>query len=265
MFEDYKNQIDTDITTKTAANSIEPVVVGNGYTDLVNLLTPYIESINNQTYYEGSGVPSDLLGEDLDLYARTQNPIVIYRKEAGTWVVKWTIPLGFTFSDGPIVGLRCSLSGSALTVTAGQWSVGGTLYTKLTQTGFTISTAHATLETQDIVYASNGDDQVLFLAGTPGLGQPTLPANSVLIEIAVIPSVASGASPYLVYGNTLGVDTSNIVSNSTETYLSASDLNTAYPSALVGQEIICESITDGPLIYKKGSAGWYSIPLGIVS
>lgn len=54
------------------------------------------------------------------------------------------------------------------------------------------------------------------------------------------------------------------IPNSTTTYLSLSDLNTSYPSALVGQEILCESITDGPLIYKKGSDGWYTIPLGQV-
>lgn len=203
MFEAYKAQIDADITTKTAANSIEPVVVGEGYKDLVDLLAPFIESINDQVYFQGSSVPSDLLGDDLDLYARTQDPLIIYRKESGAWVVKWTIPLSsLTFPDGNFT-VKTSLNAGVLTAFAGVWFISNNQYNTAVQTQFNISAANATLETQDLIYADT-NSAILFLAGTPGLGQPSLPANCVLIDVVIIPSVASGADPYLRFGNVIG-------------------------------------------------------------
>lgn len=202
MFEDYKNQIDVDITTVTTADSIEPVTVGEGFTTLVDLLAPFIESINNQTYYSGASIPSSLIGVDLDLYARTQNPLEIYRKESGAWVLKWSIPLTVTFPDGNFT-VKTTLNADVITAFAGFWFISNNQYSTLTQTQYNISSAHATLETQDLIYADT-NDEILFLAGTPGLGQPTLPADCVLIDVVMIPSVASGADPYLLLGNVIG-------------------------------------------------------------
>ena len=203
MFEDYKNQINTDITTKTADNSIEPVTVGNGFTDLVDLLEDPIESINNQGYSSGTSIPSDLIGADLDLYYRLQDPVVIYRKESGSWVEKVSIPLAtLTFPDGNFT-VKTTLNAGVLTAFPGFWFISNNKYNTTTQTQFNISTADDTLETQDLIYADTNDD-ILFLAGTPGLGQPALPANCVLIDIVIIPSVANGSDPYLTFGNVIG-------------------------------------------------------------
>lgn len=42
-------------------------------------------------------------------------------------------------------------------------------------------------------------------------------------------------------------------------------LNAAYPSALIGTEILCPYNAGGPIIYKKVTASvWYSLPMGTV-
>lgn len=61
------------------------------------------------------------------------------------------------------------------------------------------------------------------------------------------------------------IDNSGAVANSTTSELTATQLDAAYPSAALGFEVICEDITDGPMIYKKGDSGWYSIPLGTIA
>lgn len=55
------------------------------------------------------------------------------------------------------------------------------------------------------------------------------------------------------------------VANATTSELDSASLTAAYPNAGLGFEVICENITDNPLIYKKGSSGWYSIPLGTIA
>lgn len=56
-----------------------------------------------------------------------------------------------------------------------------------------------------------------------------------------------------------------VVANATTSELDSASLTAAYPNAGIGFEVICESITDNPLIYKKCSSGWYSIPLGTIA
>jgi len=57
----------------------------------------------------------------------------------------------------------------------------------------------------------------------------------------------------------------SIVLNATTAELSVDELNAAYPNAEAPFQVVCESITDNPLIYIKGSLSWYSIPLGGVA
>ncbi|WP_163398146.1 hypothetical protein [Flavobacterium fluviatile] len=49
---------------------------------------------------------------------------------------------------------------------------------------------------------------------------------------------------------------SRTVINETTTALTASDLNTAYPTATTGFKVQCKSISAGGLIYEKSAAGW---------
>jgi len=42
-------------------------------------------------------------------------------------------------------------------------------------------------------------------------------------------------------------------------------LNAAYPTAIIGQEVACPYLVNGPVVYKKITASvWYSIPIGTV-
>lgn len=75
---------------------------------------------------------------------------------------------------------------------------------------------------------------------------------------AGVPSYFNGTA-WVAIGSGLA---GGAIYNATTSELSAATLNTTYPSATVGFEVICNSITGNPLIYKKGSGGWYSIPLG---
>jgi len=57
---------------------------------------------------------------------------------------------------------------------------------------------------------------------------------------------------------------SRTVENTTTTALTSANLNTAYPTATLGFEVIAASITGGGLVYKKTSTGWVSYPIIIV-
>lgn len=78
--------------------------------------------------------------------------------------------------------------------------------------------------------------------------------------------VVAEAGNQVTYITTIGALRSTFaVANNTSTELAIPTLNTTYPNAGVGFEVICENITNNPLIYKKGASSWYSIPLGGVS
>jgi hypothetical protein len=78
--------------------------------------------------------------------------------------------------------------------------------------------------------------------------------------------VVAEAGNEVTYRSTIGALRSQFaVANNTTSELAITTLNTTYPNAGIGFEVICENITDNPLIYKKGASSWYSIPLGGVS
>jgi hypothetical protein len=63
----------------------------------------------------------------------------------------------------------------------------------------------------------------------------------------------------------LGITRSiDVADNATTTVLSASDLNTAYPSAIRGFKVYCLDIVAGALIYEKSATGWISTEVTIV-
>lgn len=199
----YKAQIDNDISTQSLPNSIPPDVVGSGYTDLADLLAPYINSINNNAILSGVGVPSALIGNDLDVYYNTQPTYFeLYRKESGAWVLKVTVPFGINLPDGPAT-LRTFIDGTTASVTKGGWFINNAVYNKLTQTIFTVPAADATFSRTDLIYADTSN-QILYLTGTPSLTpvDPTLPANTIAVDYVLVPSVASGFDPYLRFGST---------------------------------------------------------------
>lgn len=84
----YKAQINTDISTQSAPDSIDPATVGAGYTDLVDIIDPYLEFDANRVFSAGSTVPSDLDGADGDIYfqGEANGTVTIWQKVTGSWV-----------------------------------------------------------------------------------------------------------------------------------------------------------------------------------
>lgn len=117
--EAYKLQIDADITTQSPPDSIPPDVVGSGYTDLVDIITPYLEFDENRVFSGGSAVPDDLDGADGYIYFQgaVDGTITIWQKVAGSWedngffIVNGAIPVIANTSD---VNGEFDLSASSL-------------------------------------------------------------------------------------------------------------------------------------------------------
>lgn len=210
----YNAAIDNDISTQTGANTIPPEVVGAGYTDLANLLEPYINAINNQAILSGSTVPSSLIGADLDLYYRSQPTYFeLYRKEAGTWVLKVNVPFSVTLPEGNLT-VQTSIDGLNVIATKGGWVIANTVYSKATQTGITVAAADLNFYRHDIIYADTLNN-IQYLQGTASASPvtPSLPADTILIDEVVVPASSSGFEPYLLYGATIENETTPIRSD----------------------------------------------------
>lgn len=255
----YKTQIDNDISTQSLPNSIQPDVVGSGYTDLADLLAPYINSINNEAILTGSGVPSALTGNDLDLYYRLQSSFFeLYRKEAGAWVLKVTVPFGVTLPDGPAT-LRSFIAGTTASITKGGWFISNQVYNKATQTNFSVPAADATFYRTDLIYA-NTSNQILYLTGTPSLTptDPALPANTIAVDYVIVPSVASGFDPYLRFGSTTeqnGLATQNDTGALTYAGISIASGTTVNIGACTGYVVNNESVPGDPTLVFVNYAG----------
>lgn len=220
-FVNYLAAMRPAISEKTDPDTISPEDVGEtGLADLVEILDSEIVVPNISG---GGPTPVASFGNSGDFYLQSGNPVIVWQKISGTWTNKGTLEMGVTFPDGNF-SVKTSLDAGVVTATPGYWFISNNQYIKTTQTQFNISSAHATLETQDLVYADT-NDEILFTEGTPGMGQPTLPANCVLIDVAIIPSVASGDDPYLSLGFTETNETTIIKTtvNASQDDISGSD------------------------------------------
>ncbi len=65
--------------------------------------------------------------------------------------------------------------------------------------------------------------------------------------------------------STAAIISANIVTNTTTAQLSAASLNSTYPSAQLGFQVNCISISSGALVYQKSSTGWYSQSITVVT
>lgn len=199
----FKAANDINITTKGTPNSIPPYVVGGEFNSLADLLQKWYGQVFN--VLSGAGVPDNSLGGDTDLYFRDNNPITIYQKAGGVWVLKATLNLGISFPNGPIIGLQTAINGFSVTVTAGGWVITNVIYRKDTATALTLTAANLNFGRYDLIYADTAGAILLstgVAASTPVI--PTLPANTVMVDVAFIPASSSGQSPYLLYGNNTG-------------------------------------------------------------
>lgn len=83
--------------------------------------------------------------------------------------------------------------------------------------------------------------------------------NNYLMSETDYETLANGEQPYqpkAQLGASLANNTIQSVTNATTSVLTESQLNTTYPDAQIGMEVICPSISGGGLIYKKYSTTW---------
>lgn len=207
----YKVTVNADVTTQTTAQSIEPPAVGFIGTELADIILDPLESINNYAITQGTSIPNDLDGADLDQYTRINGGVLtLYKKIAGSWVSQITYSFGYILPDGPLT-LRTTISGSVVTVTLGGWIISNVIYQKLTQTQFTLTAADLNFTRYDLIYATTSNT-ILKLDGTASSSPafPSVPANCIAVDYAIVPASSSGNSPYLLYGG----GTSSIIKSS---------------------------------------------------
>ncbi len=237
LFNAYMAVINTSVIEKTDTDSIDPVDVG-GIANGLEAFVPLWEKINLQDITQDDPAPIDADGADADLYYQNLiNGFKIWRKEAGSWEVKVTINNSLNVPDGVVSGLRSFISGFIVTVESGGWVIANVIYRKDTQTQFTLSAADANYGRYDLIYA-NTSNQVLLVEGTASISPvwPTQPANTVLIDVAFIPSVASGDLPYLLYGNNTDAGIPILVSGTSDAsgeYDASGDGIPAFPNVTI--------------------------------
>lgn len=183
----YIQQVNNDISTETDPNSIDPSMVGGIGIDLANLLLPYLLQINALNITGGAAAPTG--GQENDVYFRgLLNSIQIYRNVAGNWVPGNSIPIGISYPNGILAGLRTLISGYILTVTPGSWAINNTAYSKGTQTQLTIAPTDLNFSRWDLIYADTNND-ILMTTGVASSvpAKPALPANTILVDYIYVP------------------------------------------------------------------------------
>lgn len=195
----YKVTVVNDITSKTLINTISPENVGDADTDLADLIKPWLELIEaGGGDIEGETYAPTTEGANTDVWYRISGgQFYVYRKESGTWVAKVNLTLGYVLPDGPI-SIRASITGFDVTVTSGSWVYSNVVYNKATQTFITLNAADLNFARYDLIYADTSG-AVSYLAGTAASTPafPATPANSIVIDYAIVPSSSSGNNPYL--------------------------------------------------------------------
>jgi len=194
----YKAQVNNDVSTQSDPNSIAPDVVGSIGTDLADIILPELLKINNFKATGGTAIPVG--GQPKDIYYKSNlNEIQIWRNVNGAWEQSGTIPLGISYPDGIILGLRTSISAYVVTISAGNWAIANAGYSKANQTQLTLNPRDVNFGRWDLIYA-NTANQILLSTGVPSNIplKPALPANAIIVDYAYIPPTGS---PFLLSGS----------------------------------------------------------------
>ena len=203
--------INESIIGKDTPNSIEPADVGDMGVAILNLLKPFIGNINAFAIFTGTPNPLDTLGAENDIYFQTNGgvSIVVWRKTTTSWEVQATVPLGVSYQDGIIIGLRTQLFLETLSVnvTSGSWAINNVIYSKGTPTILNYNTPAIGSDRIDTIYATTAGT-ILYIAGAPSGTpvKPNLPANTIEVDSIYVP--ASGTGDAYMFSSGTGVDLS---------------------------------------------------------
>jgi len=202
LLDAYKQLVQNAVGTKDDVNSIDPTDVASIGLSLAELLKSPLGTINDFPI-DGGTVPPTGIATDLSLYFQITGNFAVWRYQNTVWSKLLDIPLGFSFGNGNI-SLQSSVFGQVVSVSAGQWSINNSLYSKATQTQLNLTPADANFNRIDLVYANTAGN-VLLLDGvassTPN--EPTIPANSIQVSYVYVPSLSSGELPYIADSNSM--------------------------------------------------------------
>jgi len=202
LLDAYKQLVQNAVGTKDDVNSIDPTDVASIGLSLAELLKSPLGTINDFPI-DGGTVPPTGVATDLSLYFQITGNFAVWRYQNTVWSKLVDIPLGFSFGNGNI-SLQSSVFGQVVSVSAGQWSINNSLYSKATQTQLNLTQADANFNRIDLVYA-NTEGNVLLLDGvassTPN--EPGTPANSIIVAYVYVPSISSGELPYIADSNSM--------------------------------------------------------------
>lgn len=255
----YIQKVILNVSTQDEVDSIAPDTVGDIGIDLANILRQVLPGLGRFTITSGSVEPTG--GADTDLYFQSGlNQITVWRNFGGTWVSSAAIPTGLTsLVDGKLTGLRVALSNFIATVTDGSWIIDNALFSKATQTQFTLAPAHATLLRYDSIYA-NKANAILIVAGEPSATPvaPDLPVDTILVETITVPSVASGKAPFSDFSAVDISGKADVVYVDQQIQQLDDQIETAQESANIAQESVdaLELLfqnNDANLVHKSGA------------
>lgn len=197
----YILQTNNDVVGKTDPNSVDTGDVGNIGITLANGLEQFIDAINAFVFYTGTADPPSILGNENDVYFQTNGgtSIVIWRKDTTDWAVQATVPLGISYNDGIIIGLRTQIDTATLSVevSSGNWAINNVIYGKSIPTFINYDAQPVGSDRIDTIYATTSGT-ILYLAGAPSGSpvKPTLPANTIEVDSIYVPADGTGL-PYL--------------------------------------------------------------------
>lgn len=204
----YKQVVNNDVSTQTDPNSIAPNTVGSIGIDLADIILPELLKINGFVISGGAALPTG--GTINDVYLRSAlNAIQIYRNINNVWQQVGTLPLGVTYPDGILIGLRTQINAYIVTVSPGSWAINNVRYNKDTQTQLTVSPQDINYGRWDLIYAdsANAIGLVTGVASTSPV-KPALPANSILVDYVYVPNVGV---PFLLSGTNASANVSGSV------------------------------------------------------
>lgn len=193
----YNATVNTDVVGQTTPNSVDTADVGNIGIDLADGLEPFIDKINAFVFFTGTSVPSDLDGDENDVYVQTNGGVslVIWRKTTTTWAVQATVPLGISYQDGIIIGLRTQIDvpANSVSVTAGNWAINNVIYSKSIPTFLTYDAPEVGSDRIDTIYA-NTSGQILLETGAPSGSpvKPVLPVDTIEVDSIYVPASGTG-------------------------------------------------------------------------
>jgi len=197
----YKVLINQLVGSKVSLDSIDPTDVVNIGLQLADLLNPILNKINDFGITGGVVPPSDLNGQDLDLYIQGGSMLKFWRKRSGTWVNETSVSLGVNIIDGAIT-VNVSVDDMTVTVSPGSWAINNVIYSKATQTQIDLTAAHATLDRIDTIFADNTTN-IGVIDGNPAADPEPYGIfdDAIILSYIYVPSIASGNLPYVVGNN----------------------------------------------------------------